>query len=267
MRAILAGFAVMAVLAGSDATAQKMTYGSGSRLGKSGNRNDVTYSAGPYSRKPRNYDYYYYGGARPLTPFPGVTSRAPSVQAPVVLGPVRPYTDDEYARLVLSTLSVPQIQAATQRNLKSIVETEDTGATFLRKYKRAETKVMDVLDRGIMLVESREEVRLRGVRMLSERNLDEVFRYYARDGMRTLRDLTGGGNVFVHFEEPLRDSDGTLLGIVYLPDGTELNRLVLASGLGRLDPKDFSDDRDIADLVEAEAQARQAKIGLWSHED
>jgi endonuclease YncB( thermonuclease family) len=263
MRGILAGFAVLAVLAGSEAMAQTVTYGAGPNRGSISNRNDVSYSRGTGQRRPRNYDYYYYGGAQTMAPITPVT---PVTPAPVVLGPVRPYTDDEYARLVLSTLSVPQVQPATQRDSRSIVVAEETDSTFMRRYRRAETKVMDVLDRGLMLTETREELRLRGVRMLSERDTDEVYRYYAREGIRTLREMTAVGNVFVHFEDPVRDQDGTLLGIIYLPDGTELNRLVLSAGLGRLEPRDFADDRNIADLVEAELQARDAKIGLWSHE-
>jgi endonuclease YncB( thermonuclease family) len=263
MRGILAGFAVLFVLAAADAAAQRVTYGQGPSGGSISNRNDVSYSRGRGQRRPRNYDYYYYGGAQAVAPISPVT---PAYNpAPVILGPVRPYTDDEYARLVLSTLSVPQVEPATQRVSKSIVVAEETDSTFVRKYLRAETKIMDVLDRGLMLADSREELRLRGVRMLSERETDDVYRYYAREGMRTLREVTAVGNVYLEFEDPLRDNDGTLLAIAYLPDGTELNRLILSAGLGRLEPRDFADDRDIIDLVEAEQQARDAKLGMWSH--
>lgn len=225
---------------------------------------DVSYSRGPTQRRPRNYDYYYYSqGAQPyyVTPMP-----APAMQqGPVILGPVRPYTDEEYARLVLASMSVPSVQPATRKAARSILVAEETEGPTTREYKRAETRVTEVLDRGIMLVDTREEVRLRGVRMLSETDADEVYRYYAREGIRTLREATAVGNVFIDFENPVRDSDGTLLGIVYLPDGTELNRLILASGLGQLEPRDFEDDRDIGDLVDAERMARQSKLGLWSN--
>lgn len=205
---------------------------------------------------------YYYSSGYP-------TYIPPVVQAPVqrqiVLGPVRAYTDEEYARLVLSTLSVPTVQPATLKtNTRSLVVSEESAGVG-RDYKRARTKIVDILDRGIMIADTREELRLRGVRMLSERDNDQVYRYYAREGIRTLREATAVGSVYVDFEDPVRDGDGTLLGIVYLDDGTELNRLILSQGLGQLEPKDFQDDRDIADLVEAEQAARQAKIGIWSH--
>lgn len=234
-----------------------------SRSTQRGNSGDVSVSRGPTNRRPANYDQYYYG-RRNYAITPMIIPSATTARAPIILGPVRPYTDEEYARLVLSTLSAGSVAPPGQRtSTRSIVVAEDEAGAN-RNYKRAETRVVDVIDRGVLIVDTREEIRLRGVRMLSEKDPNEVDRYYAREAMRTIRDLTHDQPVFVEFEEPLRDTDGTVMATVFLSDGTELNRLLLERGLGQLEPRDFADDREISPLMAAEESARTSKIGLFS---
>jgi endonuclease YncB( thermonuclease family) len=133
-----------------------------------------------------------------------------------------------------------------------------------RQYARAEARVLDVLDRGKMLTDTGEIVKLRGVRVSSERDPNEVVAFYAREATRVLRAMTLEGAVTIDFAEPLRSGDGTLMGIVYLRDGTELNRLILERGLARTEPADFPDDRRLFELEAAEQRAKDAKIGVWS---
>jgi hypothetical protein len=182
----------------------------------------------------------------------------------LILGPVRPYTDDEYGRLVLSTLAYGQSAPVTQRlDERSLVAvTAESDGT--RTYARAAARVLDVLDRGRMLTDTGETVKLRGVRVSSERDSNEVVAFCAREAMRTMRRLTLQGPVFIEFADPLRSSDGTLMGIVRLGDGTELNRLILELGLARAEPTDFPDDIPRPDLLAAEQHARDAKLGIWS---
>jgi endonuclease YncB( thermonuclease family) len=223
------------------------------------------YSVGPRAardRLPRNYNYYYDNQRTQYALTPIIVPN-PVTQSPIILGPVRPYSDEEYSRLLLSTMNVGNV-APTSSKLETrslLVPVEGEGG---RHFRRAEARVLDVLDRGILLAETREEVRLRGVRMVSDRDSDEVRRYYAREGARVLRSLTTNENVFFEFGEPLRDRDGNLLAMLYLRDGTQLNKLVLEQGLGYLEAKDFPDDADLSDLVSAEKAARNGKAGVWS---
>lgn len=223
-----------------------------------------TTSRGFSHRRPNLYDGYYYSRTNGFELTPVIVT--PPNGAPFVLGPVRQYTDDEYSRLVLATLSAPTIQPVSQVvGAKRLLATDQLGPEGGGQgCERVSVGIVDVLDRGLLLTETREELRLRGVRMMSERERNDVTRYYAREAIRTLRELLYDKTVTVVFEDPVRDSGGTLLGTVYLPDGTELNKLILQRGYGKIEPRDFLDDRDISELVVSENAARDAKVGLWS---
>jgi endonuclease YncB( thermonuclease family) len=82
--------------------------------------------------------------------------------------------------------------------------------------------------------------------------------------MRRIRALTQGNPIFIVFDEPVRDGDGNLLGTVYLRDGTELNRILLQEGLGYVEPRDFLENRDLAEQHASEQIARESKVGIWS---
>jgi len=188
------------------------------------------------------------------------------IETPVAkpLSPTRRLTELEYSRLILSTLAVPPLEPLPRRSpVRSVVqpETDENGVT---RYKPVETRVVEVFNRGILLLENGEEVRLRGVRMFSERDPDEVIRYYVREGMRRLREMTRTQRVRIIFEEPLRDPDGNLLGLVTLADGTELNRYMLEQGYGYVEPADFLPFQDLTEYYAAERAARDARRGIWS---
>jgi endonuclease YncB( thermonuclease family) len=241
---------------------QTVNYGRSENANRT-NPGDVSVSYGNNQRLPANYNAYYYSRVNGYAVTPYVMPPV-NGQAPILLGPVRPYSDEEYARLVRSTLNTANILPAGARtSTRSIVVAEDTEGPD-REYKRAEARVVDVIDRGVLIVDTREQVRLRGVRMLSEKDPNDIDRYYAREAIRTLRELTRDQTVYIEFEEPLRDPDGTLLGTVYLSDGTQLNKLLLERGLGQLETRDFTDDRDIEQLIVAEKVARDHKSGIFS---
>ena len=97
-----------------------------------------------------------------IAPLPG--------RSHLLLGPVRPYTDDEYGRLVLSTLaygrSVPVTQRLSDRSLVELTGEKDG----TRQYARAEARLLDVLDRGRMLTDTGETVKTaRGAHFLRAR--------------------------------------------------------------------------------------------------
>jgi len=127
-----------------------------------------------------------------------------------------------------------------------------------------QAKVMDVLDRGTMILDTTEMVRLRGVNMPSVDDRNEEVRYYARTGADAIRRLTRDQQVFVKLSEPQRDSSGMLLADVFLEDGSMLNRKVLELGYGKFDAKDYLPGEFSLTLQAAELRAREAKLGIFS---
>ncbi|RMH23840.1 MAG: hypothetical protein D6691_12555 [Candidatus Hydrogenedentota bacterium] len=222
-------------------------------------------AVGPSRKAQKIYDKYAqqwsWQDGYELSPFI-VTQIETPVAKP--LGPTRRLTELEYSRLILSTLAVPPLEPLPRRSpVRSVVQPE-TGEDGVTRYKPVETRVVEVFNRGILLLENGEEVRLRGVRMFSERDPDDVIRYYVREGMRRLRELTRTQRVRIVFEEPLRDPDGNLLGLVTLADGTELNRYMLEQGYGYVEPADFLPFQDLSEYYTAERTARDARRGIWS---
>jgi micrococcal nuclease len=70
-----------------------------------------------------------------------------------------------------------------------------------------------------------------------------------------------GQAVSLALDRPPRDRHGRLLAYVYLPDGRLLNRILLEQGLAAVYRK-FT-FRMKKDFLAAEAQAKQAGVGLW----
>ncbi len=134
------------------------------------------------------------------------------------------------------------------------------------RYAEAEAEVIDVLNRCVLLFETGEQVRLRGVRCYSSRDPDRVIAYYMREATRRLREMTRGQKVRIQLDDPLRDLDGNILGVVMTPSGVELNRFVLEQGYGYVEPSDFYPYHDLTPYYKAESKARQAFRGIWSHQ-
>jgi endonuclease YncB( thermonuclease family) len=175
------------------------------------------------------------------------------------------YSDLEYSRLILSTLALPEIQPLSgPRARRSIVRTETT-SDGLTRYAQAEAEVIDVLNRCVLLLDTGEQVRLRGVRCYSLRDPDPVVRLYVREATRKLREMTRGQKVRLILDDPLRDLDGNILAVVVTPGGVELNRFMLEQGYGYVEPSDFYPFQDLTPLYKSESLAREAFRGIWSH--
>ncbi|MEI7634197.1 MAG: thermonuclease family protein [bacterium] len=237
--------------------------GSGSSSSSSRSSRRTGYSD---TRQRNNRPIYRYNRTPyALTPFS--LARATTNNSMIILSPTRPYTDEEYSRIVLSTLSIADIEPASARLYSPSIIEEIITPEGIRQYKMAETSITDVLDRGIVMTGSGEEVKLRGARISSERDPDDVMRYYAREAMRAIRRAAADQPVTVQFDEPLRNRDGAVLGIFKASDGTRLNLLLLEQGLARLEPGDFFKDDNIELYEKAEKDARVAHRGMWSHID
>lgn len=261
---IITGTAALciAVIAAGDCCAQ--TVENRPRGKNTASPNDYTVSYGSRERRPRSYNAYYNTARiNGYTVSPFIVT-GPGTAQPIILGPVRPYSDEEYARIVISALEAGRVAPTTaRRETESVVRSfkNDDGLT---EYEIGEAVVTDALERGVLLLENGEQVKLRGVRVPSDRDTNDFTRLFAREAITLLRESAQGQRVYLMFDEPLRNGDGTILATVYLADGTQLNKLVLARGFGRVDPDDFLPTSDLTSVKTAEDAARSAKVGIWS---
>ena len=185
-------------------------------------------------------------------------------RAPVVLGPSRQFSEVEYGALVTRMLEAQSSAPLTLNNARRTVVEEKTGPDGEKIYPPVQVNILDVLDRGGLLADSGEEIKLRGVRMPTQRDTNAVLAYYAREGVRTLRDLTYSAPVVVDFKPPLRNRIGTLIAKVSLADGTDLAKQMLEQGFAWLDAEELTDPQRLQELIRAEDIARNAKTGVWS---
>lgn len=228
-------------------------------------RSDYSVSSGRTSKTPRNYQKWVnqsqslYGYR--LSPFIVMPVQQ---AAPVVLGPTRRYSDGEYSELVNRILEARADSPVSQRDTSRSVVVEAPGSGAVKRYEPVDVRVMDVLDRGSLLADTGEEIKLRGVRMPTQRDPNSALAHYSRDGVRTLRQLTYNVPLRVTFGNPLRNRLGMLLGTATLEDGTDLAVQMLEQGYGWLDDEDAVDAARLAELRRAETVARTARIGVWS---
>ncbi|MCX7624892.1 MAG: thermonuclease family protein [Candidatus Sumerlaeaceae bacterium] len=224
------------------------------------------FAVGPSRKAAEVYERYAAKRAEGYELSPYIVTQIVPQPTPLPGAPPKRYSDLEYSRLILSTLAVPPLQPLVSREpSRTIIKTETT-PEGLTRYAEAEAEVIDVLNRCVLLLETGENVRLRGVRCFSTRDPDPVIRYYVREATRKLRDLTRGQRIKIILDDPLRDLDGNILGIAYTPDGLELNRFMLEQGYGYVEPSDFYPFQDLTPFYRAETTARQAYRGIWSKE-
>jgi endonuclease YncB( thermonuclease family) len=222
------------------------------------------------SRYATPYMRTYTGAQSGAAYRPGVAGY-PAVPArptlPPVTGTVEKYSAVEYGQIVKMAMEAAQRNspigaASTTTRLVDMATTRTpSGETG---YAPVSTRVSQVLDRGILLLPTGEEMRLRGVFMPSSTDTNDVLRLYAKEGVQVLSQLTGSKELYVLLDEPLRDNDGRLLGTVLLADGTELNSRMLELGYGSLRPEDFAPGVDFSDLQASQEKARELRVGIWS---
>jgi len=238
---------------------------SGSRS-RSRGRLAVPYLSNPYGYGfGRGFNAY---GRSPYQLSPYLGYRAPVIRRPTlppVTGPVERYSEIEYGEIVQMAVDAARRSnpGGVMTDRPSIIEAT-TGTEGLSLYKPVSTGVSDILDRGIFLLPTGEEMRLRGVSIPSSTDSNEVSRLYSKEAIQLLRNLVQGKEVYVLLDEPLRDSSGRILGTVLLADGTELNRRMIELGYGSIKDDDFAETVDFGDLINAQSAARTKRVGIWS---
>jgi endonuclease YncB( thermonuclease family) len=122
-----------------------------------------------------------------------------------------------------------------------------------------------VLDRGILVVPTRESIRLRGVRIPSQFTGPEAARGAAREAMRILREVSRSGEIAILPGVPVRDSSGAILVDIMLEGGETLNSLLIREGLAMTEPSDFGTvgTAQSAQLQRLQTEARRNRSGLW----
>lgn len=241
--------------------------------------------AGPAEAQRRNtyrsrYNTPYmraFAGRQYVSPYPAYITPVPAnprsainnaPRLPPVSGPITPYSPVEYGKIVQMAVDaarlnspIPTGQLQTVRLLDLATTKSATGQTV---YAPVATSVTQVLDRGIILLPTGEEMRLRGVFMPSSTDTNDLRRTYAKEGVQVLGNLTRGATINILLDDPVRDPSGHLLGTVWLDNGTELNSLMLSRGYGSIKPEDFGNGVEFIDLEKAQASAKDARLGIWS---
>lgn len=227
--------------------------------------NDWSVNYGPVQDNPPNYEYWRRVNSHPyvLSPYLMVLPepRRPAVPA------MAKYSDVDYGKVVEQVATASTVQPASARaSVESVIDKAASATESSDGKKTIEVNVVDVLDRGLLVLDSYDEVKLRGVSIPSENEIDETTRYYARLGIDTLRRLLMNGPVYLQLGQPERSSDGPVLAEIFLRDGSLANRQILELGYGYFDSKDFLTGQSSLTLQAAELRARNARVGLFSRD-
>ncbi len=92
---------------------------------------------------------------------------------------------------------------------------------------------------------------------ITEKRLRKIAKQAKYYNIHNLKDR----RVSLELDQTHRDKYDRLLAYVYLPDGRMLNRILLQKGLATVFRRyDFQYKKD---FLEAEAKARNGKLGLW----
>jgi endonuclease YncB( thermonuclease family) len=180
----------------------------------------------------------------------------------------QPYSEVEYGRIIRSLMKIGGIPLAINYTPGQSILPENFEREALRAPSRISpivTKAIDVLDRGIIVVPTRESVRLRGVRIPSQFSGSEASRAAAREAMRILREISRSGEIAIVPGVPVRDSSGAILVVIRLENGETLNSLLVREGLAMTEPSDFGTvgTAESAQLQRLQTEARRNRSGLW----
>lgn len=130
---------------------------------------------------------------------------------------------------------------------------------------QSEALVREVIDGDTLVLDGGEEVRLVGIQApkLPLGRPDFESWPLAQEAKQALEDLAAGQRVSLAFGERRRDRHGRLLAHLLDEESRWLQGEMLARGLARV--YSFEDNRvAIAEMLALEAEAREARRGLWA---
>jgi endonuclease YncB( thermonuclease family) len=181
----------------------------------------------------------------------------------------RPYSDVEYSRIVRSLMEISRVPMAINYTPGQSILPDGFERSILKagiEIRSIRTKAIDVLDRGLLVVPTRETLRLRGVRIPSQFIGTESSRAAGRESIRILREMVRSGDLEVLPGVPIRDPSGSILVEIHLEGGDTLNALLIRQGLAMTEPSDYDTVGTpmAANLQGLQTEARRSKLGLWA---
>ncbi len=136
------------------------------------------------------------------------------------------------------------------------------------RYDGKSFRVVKVVDGDTLDIDSPDgrrastRVRLLGVDTPETVRPDWPVEHFGPEATRFVREAAAGRDVRIELDRlRTRDGYGRLVGYVILPDGTNLNLRIVATGHGYADPR-FRHPLQ-RDFRRAQARAREDRIGLW----
>ncbi len=134
-----------------------------------------------------------------------------------------------------------------------------------RVYEPIDVQVLDILDRGELLLQTKEQIRIRGARVPSERSNSSVDVIYAREANEWMKSVLLGKDVTLDFLDSPRDPYGNLYGkLTFGENKDDLLSVLLEKGYARLDEDDLWTSAPVEQLRALQAGARKKHLGVWS---
>jgi micrococcal nuclease len=130
---------------------------------------------------------------------------------------------------------------------------------------RQTTVVESVLTGDTVKLQGGKELRYASLQSPSPESEIALSRQYGQDALAFNKSLVEGKTVTVEWGPQLRDKNNRLLGYVFLPDGTFVNRELLKNGHARTRIT-APNLRYAVEFREDELAARRAKKGMWLKE-
>jgi len=122
--------------------------------------------------------------------------------------------------------------------------------------------VAQVLDGDTLVLAGGQKVRLLGIDAPELEKAGQPAGFLAHKAKKVLTDLASGQQVRLHYDALRYDRYGRLLAVLYLADGTNLNRELVRQGLARVYtiPPNL---RFREELLQAQREAILAQRGIW----
>lgn len=128
------------------------------------------------------------------------------------------------------------------------------------------TRVVHVLDGDTVVLQGGERLRLRGIDAPEVRHGRRPGQFYGQEARAVLRNLLGRADVILDRKELGTDRYGRLVGVAQLPDGRNLNILMVAQGAAFAYAHTSDKDPALAeDILYVQRQAMRQGLGFWPH--
>ncbi|RQD68111.1 thermonuclease family protein [Desulfonatronovibrio magnus] len=126
-----------------------------------------------------------------------------------------------------------------------------------------DVRVAWVPDGDTVILDNREVVRLKGIDAPETGFDGGQDQYFAREATQRLEDLVMGRTITMRTGQEPRDRFGRTLAYLYLPDGQNINLLLIRDGYAFYYPHEQQDEEISSRLLRAQRQAMEQNLGFW----